>query len=80
MNWFKKRENPALANQVPVGGIQTWVVRWTSIRTTWPSLVARPEVQIFTNRQSADKFADDLKAAFKLLRYEDLTDVSVEFH
>lgn len=78
MKWFNKKD-PALASQVPVGGIQTWAVRWTSVRSTWPGLVTRPEVQIFTNRQDADKFADDLKAAFKLLRYEDLKDVSVEF-
>lgn len=79
MKWLNKKADPALANQVPVGGIQTCVVRWTSVRATWPGLVTRPEAQIFTNRQDADKFADDLKAAFKLIRYEDLNEVSVEF-
>ena len=50
-----------------VEAYDTWVVRWTSRHGSY-SHSTRPETEVFPDKESADKFADALVDAFKLIR------------
>ena len=64
MNLFKKLWIPTGEKQT-VTAYETWVVRWRSRHGQFHH-DTQDECEIFTSKQDAEKFADQLKEAFKL--------------
>lgn len=48
--------------------MQTWEVRWWSRHNKWDS-DGRPEIRVFTIEREAEQFKNQLKQAFKLIKY-----------
>jgi hypothetical protein len=78
MKWFTKVINAPAGVTVELEGIRTWTVRWESKRGNYPYTTKRPEVQMFTNKEDANHFAQSLRDAFKLIRHTAEADVVVE--
>lgn len=78
MNWFKKIINAPTGETVELEGIRTWTVRWESKINNYPYTKRRPEVQMFTNANDANHFAQSLRDAFKLIRHTAESEVTVE--
>jgi hypothetical protein len=53
---------------VDVKAHRTWTVRWTSRHGQYSS-DTRPEVEVFTTLEDAERFATELAAAFKMVRH-----------
>lgn len=60
-----------------VDAFETWEVRWVS-RHGGYSGDTSPELQVFTNENDANLFADSLRAAFRLIRHTSATNVVVK--
>ena len=78
MKWFKKLIDAPSGETVQLEGIRTWTVRWTSKIGDYPYTTKRPEVQMFTNSEDANHFAQALRDAFKLIRHTAESEVTVE--
>lgn len=77
MKWFKKLIDAPSGDKVQLEGIRTYTVRWTSRHGTF-SCDVRPEVQMFTNIEDAEHFAQVLRDAFNLIRHTAGNVVKVE--
>lgn len=76
-NWFKKLGIPT-GEQKELVAYNSWVVRWTSRYGEYRS-DENQEAEIFPSEDDANEFANQLKEAFKLLRYKnEVTYVSVK--
>ena len=75
MNFFKKLLIPS--GETEVTALETWTVRWHSRHGSYGS-DTRPECEVFLNEEDAKKFADALKAAYKLIKHTSGTSVTVE--
>lgn len=67
MNFFKKIFIPN-GQKEPVTAYETWVVRWRSRYGQYVS-DTQDECEIFTTKEDAEKFAIQLKEAFKLIKH-----------
>ena len=56
---------------------ESWIVRWTS-RYGCYSCETKPECEIFPLEEDADRFANQLREAFKLIRHTHGNDVIIE--
>lgn len=75
MGIFKKLFVPKGEKQ-ELTAYETWSVRWYS-RYGGFSGDTKPEMELFTNKEDADKFAEELRAAYKLIRHTSGTQVKV---
>jgi hypothetical protein len=76
MNIFKWLSIPN-GEKEDVKAYKTWVVRWDSRHGQY-SGNTRPEVEVFTTKEDAEKFARELREAYKLVRHTSGITVSVE--
>ena len=80
-NWFKKIFIQP-GEKTTVVAYNSWVVRWVALKSDWEygQSGGKPQAEIFPSEEDAYKFAEQLKEAHKLLRYEGhkLTKVEVE--
>lgn len=83
-SWFKELFIPS-GEKTTVVAYNSWVVRWTKVRSVSYnsgdsfSFRETPEAEIFPSEIDANRFADQLREAFKLLRQTgDATRVKVE--
>ena len=53
---------------VDVKAHRTWTVRWTSRHGKY-NCDTRPEVEVFSSQEDAERFATELAAAFKMVRH-----------
>lgn len=68
MKLFKKIQIPS-GEKVEVTAYQSWVVRWSSYSDYGSSYAAkRPESEIFTQKEDAERFASELRQASALLK------------
>lgn len=67
MNLFKKILVPSKQNQ-ELTAYETWAVRWRSRNGRYSSDI-RDEMELFTSKEDAEKFATALREAFKLIRH-----------
>lgn len=73
LNLFKKRvaikemEIPSSEKQ-QIDAVETWVVRWLSRYGEFSNNV-RPECEVFTSFEDAEKFKQALIDAFKLIKH-----------
>lgn len=65
-NIFKRIFIPS-GEETQLVAYKSWVVRWNSKRNNGFEYVQ--EAEIFTSEEDAHKFAEQLRDAFKLLRY-----------
>lgn len=75
MNLFKKLFIPSGEKQ-EVTAYENWSVRWLS-RNGQFSGDTQKEAEFFTNKDDAEKFATELKEAFKLIKHTSGTKVEV---
>tara|TARA_R110000772_G_scaffold50163_5_gene115388 strand:+ start:882 stop:1121 length:240 start_codon:yes stop_codon:yes gene_type:complete len=76
MNLFKKIFVPS-GEKTELTAYESWQVKWVSRCGVWADDTEK-EAEVFTNKEEADKFAQELKAAFKLLKYTgNVTHISV---
>lgn len=75
-NWFKTLLIPTGLKEELVA-YESWIVRWQSRYDEYSSSI-RPEAEVFTNKEDADKFAEQLREAFKLVRHTHGTRVTVK--
>lgn len=72
INLFKRKTAvpvaPAAPNEPAYQPITLWEVRWTSRHGQFHHDV-RGELEAFASKEEADDFANDLRQAFKLIRY-----------
>jgi hypothetical protein len=85
---FEKRE-PIITNYIlkiieitgrkekKLQAFESWTVRWESRHGQWSSDV-QPEVEVFTNEDDANHFADELKKAFKTIKHTSGNRVYIE--
>ena len=79
-NWFKKLTIPN-GEKTTVVAYNSWVVRWYSVDGSIDYFAKRciEHVEIFPSEEDAYKFAEQMKAAWKLLKCEgQITNVKVE--
>ena len=83
MALFKWLKIPS-GETVDVKAYQSWTVRWWSMERSADGSLGRshPSAEIFTTKEDADLFADELRTAMRLLRdwrdsYRDGTQVTV---
>lgn len=67
MNIFKKIFIPS-GEKVELKAYETWFVRWTTRHGEYFS-DTKDTMEVFTSKEDAELFADQLKAAFKLIKY-----------
>ena len=69
-NWFKKILIPS-GEKTTVVAYNSWVVRWQSADGSADSPLSykKPQAEIFPSEQDAENFAQQLREAFKLVRY-----------
>jgi hypothetical protein len=75
MNILKKILAPS-GQQQELEAYETWIVRWES-RYGECSFETQPEMEVFTSKEDAEKFAVELRNAFKLIRHTSGTDVNL---
>jgi hypothetical protein len=79
-NWFKNILIPS-GEKTEVVAYNSWIVRWYSGNGGYNSALTykQPEAEIFPSEEDAQKFAEQLREAFKLVRYTgSATKVTVE--
>lgn len=76
MNFLKKLLIPS-GEKEEVTAYKTYTVRWWSRYGEYSNDI-RAEVEVFTTKEDADKFAKSLKEAYSLLRHTSGTKVYVE--
>ena len=77
MNIFKKLFIPNGEKQ-ELKAYESWSVRWTS-RSGYNLYTAIPAAEVFTSKKDATLFAEQLREAFKLLRFKgDYSETDVE--
>jgi hypothetical protein len=76
MNIFKWLSIPS-GEKVDVRAYKTWVVRWYSRHGQFAG-DTQPEAEIFTTKEDAEKYAQELREAFKLVRHTSGILVKVE--
>lgn len=77
MGFFKKTITIPSGEKADVQAYDVWHVRWTSRHGEY-SHDTRPEVEAFTTQEDADRFATELKTAFRLIRHTRGIGVTVE--
>jgi hypothetical protein len=75
MNILKKIFVPNGQTQ-ELEAFESWTVRWISRHGT-THYDTQKEAEVFTNEKDAEKFATELKNAFKLLRHTSGTNVRI---
>jgi hypothetical protein len=75
MNILKKILAPS-GQQQELEAYETWSVRWES-RYGEYSHDTQPEMEVFTSKEDAEKFATELRNAFELIRHTSGTEVKV---
>ena len=76
--WVKKKvATLADSEDTTIEGVQLWLVRWTSRYDSWHADTQK-EVEAFASKETANRFATDLRNAFKLIRHTSRTTVTVE--
>jgi hypothetical protein len=73
---FKKIIIPSGETQ-ELTAYESWTVRWLS-RHGYYSSDTRTEVEVFTNEEDANAFAEELRNAFKLIKHTSGITVKVE--
>ncbi len=74
---FKKTKTPVSNEIKEVDAVQLWIVNWYS-RYDEYSVSVKKEYEAFISEDEANKFADSLRKAYKLLRHTSGTQVTVE--
>lgn len=73
-NWFKKLFIPTGEKTVVVA-YKSWVVRWRKVHVHHYEYVGsfyysdKPEMEIFPSEEDAHLFAEQIREAYRLLRY-----------
>ncbi len=75
LSLFKKKIPSGDTKEVTV--VKSWVVSWKSRYGDYSAQTTK-EYEVFTSEQDAEDYKDQLKAAFKILRFTDGTNVSVK--
>lgn len=76
MNIFRKLFIPS-GEQEEILVYESWIVKWESRKGQHSGDVDK-EMEIFTSKEDAEKFAEQLRKAFKLIRHTSGTHVKVE--
>lgn len=58
-------------------GVDTWMVEWSYCERIISSANVKPSYQAFTNKEEAEKFADSIRRAHKLIGNIGVTNVTV---
>lgn len=75
MKIFKKLFVPN-GEQEELTAYETWSVRWVSRHGEFHDDVQN-EIELFTTKEDAEKFANELKKAFKLIKHTSKTKVKI---
>lgn len=77
-SWFKKISIPS-GDKTEVVAYNSWIVRWLSVKFDDSTLLyTKQQSEIFPSEIDANKFADQLVEAMKLLRCTGKLDVKIE--
>lgn len=78
MKFFKKMIEAPVSNETQlIEAVQLWEVRWRSRHGQFHA-DTRPEMEAFPSEIEAQRFADALRNAFKLIRHSSGDAVSVQ--
>jgi hypothetical protein len=80
MKFFtKKLVVPETTETKQVDAVQLWTVTWWARVGKWDG-EREKQYEAFTSQEAADEFAESLRAAFRLIRCKDRTDVDVNMN
>jgi len=75
--FFKKTKVPVSNDVKEIETVQLWVVSWWSRHGSYSGDV-RKEYEAFTSEDEANKFAESIRNAFRLIRHTNIDGVEVE--